>query len=112
MGAISNAKWTGVHCADVLKAAGIPIATADEPKWGGLPPGEGREETFAFCTACHSAKLIMQQGMTRDQWEETLAWMVEEQGMPEPPPQAREQILDYLASQFSPAPPHYRAPGP
>jgi len=33
--------------------------------------------------------------------------MVAEQGMPEPPPALREQILDYLAQVFSPERPYF-----
>ena len=90
---------------------GFQWSGAAEPEWGGLPAGKGRDETFAFCTACHSAKLIIQQGMTLDQWDETLVWMVEEQAMPEPPTELRELILDYLATQFPPDRPHHQTPG-
>ena len=27
-------------------------------------------ETFAACAACHSERLVAQQGMTREQWDE------------------------------------------
>ena len=95
----------------LVMVGGIQGIEAAESEWGGLPAGKGRNETFAFCTACHSAKLIIQQGMTRDQWDETLVWMVEEQAMPEPPTALRELILDYLATQFPPNRPHYQRPG-
>ena len=101
----------------VLRAAislamigGLQWTFAAEPEWGGLPAGKGRNETFGFCTGCHSARLIIQQGMTREQWDETLVWMSEEQAMPEPPTELRELILDYLATQFPPNRPHYKNP--
>ena len=84
---------------------GTSLALAQE--FGGLPPGEGRTEVFAWCTPCHSARIIIQQGLTRDDWDETLVWMVEEQGMQEPDLAMREKILDYLAKQFPPDRPHF-----
>ena len=79
--------------------------------YDGLPPGEGRVEVFAWCTACHSARIIRQQGLSRTDWDETLDWMVEEQGMQEPEPQIRTKILDYLSAQFPPERPHFRIDG-
>ncbi len=79
--------------------------------YDGLPPGEGRVEVFAWCTACHSARIIRQQGLSRADWDETLIWMVEEQGMQEPDTKMRKKILDYLSEQFPPERPHFRVDG-
>jgi hypothetical protein len=95
-----------------LAGAGLAPAPAAGQDFGGLPPGEGRTETFAFCTSCHSTQIIMQQGMSRKKWDETLTWMVEEQGMQPMPPDLRETVLDYLAAQFPPARPNYDQPSP
>jgi cytochrome c2 len=74
----------------------------DEENWQGLPPGPGREEVFYTCQACHSLKIVVQQGLTRHSWDETLVWMVEEQGMPELEEEERDLILDYLAEHYGP----------
>lgn len=74
--------------------------TEDAADYGGLPAGEGRDLVYGVCTACHSARLVMQQGMSRSRWQKTLTWMQEEQGMPELPPEQMDTILDYLAAQF------------
>jgi len=72
-----------------------------EEGWAGLPPGPGREEVFYSCNSCHSLMLVTQQGMSRDRWEETLEWMVEEQGMSEFPDAAtRTLVLDYLSNHY------------
>lgn len=76
----------------------------DEEDWAGLPPGPGREEVFYTCQACHSLRIVVQQGLTRHSWEETLTWMVEEQGMPEPDEESLSLILDYLAANYGPGP--------
>jgi len=72
----------------------------DEEDWQGSPPGPGREEVFYTCQACHSLRFIVQQGLTRHSWEETLDWMVEEQGMPEPDEETLTLMLDCLAEHY------------
>lgn len=91
-----------------LLIAGLPWTGAVAEPWDVLPPGDGQRETFLYCSACHSTQIIAQQGLTREGWDETLTWMVEEQGMPELDPELRKIILDYLAEQFSPERPHYK----
>lgn len=73
-----------------------PAAFADEDEWQGLPEGEGREEVFYACQACHSLMLVTQQGLDHYGWEETLDWMVDEQGMDELDPEEATLILGYL----------------
>jgi DMSO/TMAO reductase YedYZ molybdopterin-dependent catalytic subunit len=72
----------------------------DAEDWHGLPPGSGREEVFYSCQACHSLAIVKQQGLSRESWEETLVWMVEEQGMPELETSEQELILDYLSRHY------------
>ncbi len=69
--------------------------------FAGLPPGPGREDVYYTCSACHSIRLVTQQRLARDIWDETLDWMVEEQDMPEIEAQERATILDYLATYLS-----------
>jgi mono/diheme cytochrome c family protein len=67
-----------------------------------LPEGEGREEAFYQCSACHGFNLVARQGMSRDFWEDTWDLMVERHGMFDPGPQAREAIVSYLTETFPP----------
>ena len=46
-----------------------------------FPAGAGRDETFYACTACHNFKLVAAQGMTRRQWDESIALMMTKHGM-------------------------------
>lgn len=62
-----------------------------------LPRGPGREDTFYACIACHSIRIVAQQGLSREAWEETLDWMVEEQAMDPLDPELHETVLTYLA---------------
>lgn len=74
----------------------------DEDEYEGLPPGEGRDEVFGYCSACHSIRLVTQQGLSRTVWDEVLVYMVEEHEMPELEPEDRKPILDYLAHFYGP----------
>lgn len=76
--------------------AGAPLAFAEEDEFQGLPKGPGQELTFYTCSACHSIKLVLQQRMTREDWDEALVYMVEEQAMNKLDSDERNQILDYL----------------
>lgn len=80
-----------------------PAALAAEglvEDYDGLPEGPGREEVFYACQACHSLAIVKQQGMDRYSWDETLAWMTEEQGMEPLDPAELELVLDYLATHY------------
>jgi len=81
-------------------ATGDAPATTAEPDeladWG-LPPDVGREEVEIYCNACHSLRLVAQQGMSKADWDELFNWMVEEQEMEVIPPEDRMLVLNYLA---------------
>jgi len=76
----------------------------DEQQWQGLPAGPGRELVFGICQACHSLAIVKQQGLDRESWDETLAWMVEEQGMPPLDQENLTLVLDYLATHYGRTP--------
>ncbi len=86
-----------------LSAAMAPGArAADPPNPEDYPPGPGREETVTFCGACHSFRIVAQQGMTRVQWDESLKWMVQRHNMPQLDAEELDVILDYLAKTYPP----------
>jgi cytochrome c len=90
--------WARTLILDYLDAHFGP---SPDELWRGLPPGPGREEVYYTCTGCHSIRMVTQQGLSRERWDETLEWMVEEQGMDEIEDVAlRDLILDYLADHF------------
>lgn len=66
-----------------------------------LPDGVGGEEVEAYCSACHSLKTVVQQGLSREDWDELLVWMVEEQEMEPIDAEDRKLVLDYLAENVS-----------
>jgi hypothetical protein len=71
------------------------------------PAHPNRDDTFYFCTGCHSFKIIAQQGMSRERWNDTFDYMIERHKMVDPQGEQREQMLDYLSAAF----PERRAPG-
>lgn len=75
---------------------------AEAEDFGGLPEDEGREEVHAICSACHSLRLVTQQGLTAQRWDELMDWMTEKQGMPELTPDMRQRVVSYLAEHFGP----------
>jgi len=79
-----------------------PAAEAEEEyEFGVLFDAPGVEETYYTCIACHSERIVAQQGLTRDRWDDVLVWMVEEQGMYEIDEPDRSAILDYLATYYN-----------
>ena len=87
--------------ASAPSAAPAPQAAMVED-FDGLPPGEGREETHAICAACHSLRIVQQQGLSAERWDELLVWMTEKQGMPKLPADERQRIIAYLAKNYGP----------
>jgi hypothetical protein len=71
------------------------------------PAGHGRDQTFYACTPCHGFRIVAQQGQSRAQWDDTVAFMTERHGMPKLEGEDRKIVLDYLAVTFPPR----RAPG-
>lgn len=86
---------------DLVPADSQARAEADELAQLGLPPDTGRDEVEAYCGACHSLKLVVQQGLSRTDWEEVLVWMVEEHEMAPLEPVEHELVIDYLAKHVS-----------
>jgi cytochrome c len=77
-----------------------PGATPMASEFGVLVAAKGAEETFIYCTACHSEMIVAQQGLTRDGWIESLEWMVDEQGMDEIEEPDFALVIDYLATNY------------
>ena len=82
-------------------AAALALGAATAAAQDALPDGAGREEVEIYCAACHSLKIVVQQRLSRDAWDETLVWMVEEQAMDPLSEDERKLVLDYLATHFN-----------
>lgn len=97
-GLLATAVTFGWGCAALAEAPQYD----PEHEWQGLPEGEGREEVFYNCVACHSMGTIIQQRLSRRWWELTMERMVDDMGMVEPPEEEWELILDYLEEHLGP----------
>ena len=86
----------GALVATVLCASGA--AAQDSPDL--LPEGAGRDETFYICSACHGFEIVVQQGMARRQWDETITYMTDRHGMPPLEGDDREIVLNYLTEHW------------
>lgn len=91
--------WWTKGAAAALFVAGA--AWAQKPLDGetGLVIDQGFEIVKAYCTRCHSARLVTQAGKTREGWLDSIRWMQRTQGLwdlgsTEP------EILDYLAKHY------------
>lgn len=82
--------------------AATPATEAEEETPEVLAPGEGREETFYYCIACHGTAVIRRSGFTRQQWDELMDWMTEKHGMNPLEGDLRETIVNYLATAYPP----------
>ena len=67
----------------------------------GLAIATGWQLVKAHCGACHSTKLVTAQRGGRDYWLDTIRWMQRTQNLWDLPPAIEEQVLDYLADNYS-----------
>lgn len=90
-----------------IAGAFLLATAAGAGEYGRLVDGKGAEETYYACSGCHSEMLVVQQGLSRDRWNELIDWMIDEQGMPEIENAERELILDYLSTNYGPDRPNF-----
>ena len=94
-------------------AATVGVATAGaahetgEADFGLLVAADGAEATHAYCTVCHSERIVAQQGLTREDWLETLEYMVDEHGMAPIDGPDFELVVDYLSTHYGPDRPNF-----
>lgn len=91
---------TTVLSSQALFAQSLPQPR--EEKVEDLPDLPGRDETFGLCAACHAYKIVSNQGLSRERWDDTLTWMTERHNMPALEGEDRKLILDYLAKAHPP----------
>ncbi|MDC6405464.1 MULTISPECIES: monoheme cytochrome C [Maribacter] len=65
----------------------------------GLVAAEGLQEVITNCTTCHSSKLIVQNRMGKEQWNATIRWMQETQGLWDLG-ENQQIIVDYLTTNY------------
>lgn len=68
----------------------------------GLIEAEGLMTVVNNCTSCHSSKLITQNRMTAERWNETIEWMQETQNLWELGSN-QDIIVNYLVTNYPPS---------
>lgn len=91
----------GVGLAQAPSMAQAVPQVVEEPSV--LPAGNGQEEVFYACTACHSTALIRRSRFSRERWDELMTWMTEVHGMAPLEGEERTLIVGYLAEHFGPS---------
>ncbi len=84
-----------------------PAELAVDPETG-LVIDEHWELVKANCTACHSAKLVVQTRGERGDWLEMIRWMQKTQNLWRFADPTEAAILDYLATHYAPERPRFR----
>jgi competence protein ComEA len=64
-----------------------------------LPEGSGKDLVEAVCSSCHSTERIADKRWTRQQWQDKVLEMLQEE--PDVTQPERAQIVDYLAKAFA-----------
>jgi hypothetical protein len=67
----------------------------------GLKEDEGLMTVVTHCTACHSARLVIQNRMNKERWDATIRWMQETQNLWDLG-ENQEIIVDYLVRNYPP----------
>jgi hypothetical protein len=82
--------------------SGLPKLTAD------LPSGAMQEKAATACTACHEARIIVQQRLSKAAWTKEVDKMTKWGALVGPAD--RDAMIDYLSANFSPDKPPYQPP--
>ncbi len=73
-----------------------------------LPPGDAKEKAEAACLACHEARIIVQQRLSKVAWTKELDKMIKWGA--EVDPKDRDALIDYFSANFNADQPIYEAP--
>jgi len=82
----------------------LSLPPSDDP----LPAGDAREKAASACLACHGARIIVQQRLSKAAWAKEVDKMTKWGA--EVDPNDREGLIDYLSANFAPDQPPYQAP--
>jgi mono/diheme cytochrome c family protein len=73
-----------------------------------LPAGDAKEKAASACLACHGARIIVQQRLSKGAWTKEVDKMTKWGA--EVDPKDRDALIDYLCANFGPDQPAYQAP--
>ncbi len=84
----------------VVEASSASASFDPADDYWGLPRTEGVDLVAGYCASCHSLRIVMQQSASEARWRELMAWMIDKQGMAQPPDDDLEQMIGYLSENF------------
>jgi mono/diheme cytochrome c family protein len=87
---------------------GATTVLSQPPKDDPLPAGEAKEKAASACLACHGARIIVQQRLSKAAWAKEVDKMTKWGA--EVDPKDREALIDYLSANFGPDQVPYQAP--
>ena len=79
----------------------------EDTQLGLLVSADGAQATQAYCTVCHSDRIIVQQGLVREDWLEVIEYMVDEHGMAPLEASDLDRVIDYLSAHYGPDRPNF-----
>jgi mono/diheme cytochrome c family protein len=79
-----------------------------QPQDDQLPAGEAKAKASSACLACHGARIIVQQRLSKAAWSKEVDKMTKWGA--EVDPKDRDALIDYLSANFGPDQPPYQAP--
>ncbi|MDH3547010.1 MAG: hypothetical protein OEN22_07905 [Gammaproteobacteria bacterium] len=94
----------------ILLCTPLVASGADIDAATGLIKNPGWEIVRANCGGCHSHAQVTKQRGDRQTWLELIRWMQETQNLWQFSPDVEAQLLDYLATNYSPRLNQRRAP--
>lgn len=83
-----------------LKLLAVALTSALLTHAQSLPSGPDKELVEAVCGACHSTERIVDQHLSKTQWQSLVLEMLQEN--PEVTQPERDKIVEYLAKNFPP----------
>ena len=104
---ISGSRSTPSGSRTEASAEAVPVHETGEADFGLLVAAAGADATHAYCTVCHSERIVAQQGLTREDWLETLEYMVDEHGMAPIEGSDFDLVIDYLSTHYGPDRPNF-----
>ena len=87
---------------------GATTVLSQAPKDDPLPAGDAKEKAASACLACHGARIIVQQRLSKAAWGKEVDKMTKWGA--EVDPKDRDALIDYLSANFGPDQPPYQAP--
>lgn len=103
-----DSNWTLVVILSVILLGSTIAAFSESSPNEQLPEGPAKEKAEAACLACHEARIIMQQRLSKAAWTKEVDKMAKWGAQVDPGD--RDALIDYFSANFTPDQQPYEAP--